>query len=429
MITYSQLYTFIALNLIIAAGLFLLSVTVKKANGIGMFLLGICWCAFSWYFQLRMEGHLPADLHSNHIFLQWFVNIVYGFGCWLSIILVFIFGVAGISALLSPDVKAGNKNARNRQKEFPGMPSGTGRSVRPDRSLWPLWIVGIIAGLLSAVILNAYMSPALSGIMYNLTYLIYVRLFHQVTAFPAYYLPAAGIAAGTLVTAIFSRAYRRSAAPAACFFSMLLVPLFTAVLAPLVDLAGSIMVLLLVVSGIVLKNSTPDVSQRPAWPFILLSLGIGVLSGLYFYTCGVTFDDIGKTMTIVGGIASGITTACLGYRSYSCENSKFRALFFLGLVPFCTPGFSYGIAFVICLAAAFLFLVISPRIIKGYPPEQPTNMRTSWGDPVYATGYGNITFSENGQTVDAEESSPGSGVYYTMDGREYLSSGNNLYRG
>ena len=413
MITYHSLQTFIIFNLVLV-GIFLLTAMVfKKTTGIMMFLASLCWMGFSWYYQLRIGDHLVPGTLSDHFFVSLFVTIVYGFGCWLSFILTFMFAVTGVHSLLSPDVSTGKRAVRSRHNHSP----------------WPLWIVCMLAGLISAALLHAGRIPQLNKLMDIFTNLIYEKVLHVAPEFPSCYLPAAGIAAGTIVTACFSGLYRRSALPAVSFLSVILVPVVTAVFAPLVDFAGSLMVIILVIAAYVMKDAVPDVPVRSPVPFILLAIGTGILSGYYFYANGLVIYRDEKVLTIVGGIAAGITIACLAYRSFSCEESIFRALYFLGLIPFCTPGFSSGVAYALALVGAFIFLGIglSSNSDKDKQVNLETNMRTQGGDPVYNRGSGYITFSENGQMVDAMESSY-MDTYVTSDGREYVKRGTELCR-
>ena len=187
------------------------------------------------------------------------------------------------------------------------------------------------------------------------------------------------------------------------------------------------MVIVLVIAAYIMKDAVPDVPVRSPVPFILLAIGTGILSGFYFYANGLVIYRDEKVLTIVGGIAAGITIACLAYQSFSCEESIFRALYFLGLIPFCTPGFSSGVAYALALVGAFIFLGIGIGTIKEPPEKHVTGMQTQEGDPVYDRGAGYITFSENGQMVDAMESSY-MDTYVTNDGREYVKRGTELCR-
>ena len=125
MITYHYLHTFIIFNLVLV-GIFLLTAIIfKKSAGIMMLLASLCWMGFSWYYQLRIGNQLAPGALSDHFFVNLFVTIVYGFGCWASVVLSFMFAVAGISQLLSPDVSTRKKNVRSLHNHSP----------------WPLWIV------------------------------------------------------------------------------------------------------------------------------------------------------------------------------------------------------------------------------------------------------------------------------------------------
>ena len=412
MVTYQYLYTFVIVNLVIVGTLFLLGKVSKKAWAIIELLIAVCWAAFSWYYQLRLSKHLPSNLYDKHAFLGLFMSVVYNLGCYLSIMFIFFFSIVVITQLLSPDVSFRKQAVANGNNHSP----------------WPLWIAGIAVGLLSAIILNASLIPGLNKLMDAVTKLIYVKLFSMKASFPAYYIPAAGIAAGTLITACFSSVYRRSRVPFACFLSLVLVPVLTAVFAPLVDFAGSIMVLVLVIAAYVMKDDV-DVPVRNPVPYILLAIGIGALSGLYFYANGLVVISNSKAMTIVGGVVSGITIACLASKSFSCESSIFRALYFLAFIPFCTPGFSSAVAYLISLVAAFIFLCMGMSAgRKPIPLFRRSHMRTEHDDLVIDSGYGSIEFNENGQTVSAESASLDGATYTAMDGREYERRGNRIYR-
>ena len=412
MITYHYLHTFVVLNLAIVGILILTALVFKKAAGIMLFLSSLCWMGFSWFYQLKVSSLVPSGLLSDHALLEWFLTFVYGFGVWASVMLVFLFGVVGISQLLSPDITVGKKSRK---------------SVH-DHSPWPLWTVCVLMGLASAWLLRDARIPQLNKLMEYFTGLIYGKLLQVNTGFPAFYLPAAGIAAGTVVTACFSGVYRRAGVPALCFLSLPLVPVLTAVFAPLVDFAGSVMVIILVVAAYVMKDQDADVPQRSSLPFILLALGTGCLSGLYFYANGLVIYRDEKVLTIVGGIAAGITIACLAYRSFSCEDSIFRALYFLGLIPFCTPGFSSGVAYILALAGAAIFLCAG---LSGTTDRWRKTDSPKWapeGGPVEDHGYGNISFAERGQMVDAQKSVLWEDTYIGTDGREYRQNGDGLER-
>ena len=184
MVTYQTLYTFIIANLVILCVLFLTGKVSKKAWQIIEFLIALCWAGFSWYYELRLSNHLPSGLHRNHFFLSTFLTVVYGFGCWLSIMLVFFFAVVLVTQLLSPDSAYRKKGIAESSCNHSPM---------------PLWIAGIAVGLLSALLLNASLIPVLNRLMESITKLIYVKLFHMSKGFPSYYIPAAGIAAGTII--------------------------------------------------------------------------------------------------------------------------------------------------------------------------------------------------------------------------------------
>ena len=69
MITYQHLFGFVILNLIILIVLILIFKLSKKAERNRDLLLSVCWLVFSWYYQLQISDHLPASIHSDHIFL------------------------------------------------------------------------------------------------------------------------------------------------------------------------------------------------------------------------------------------------------------------------------------------------------------------------------------------------------------------------
>ena len=103
MITYQHLFGFVILNLIILIVLILIFKLSKKAERHRDLLLSVCWLVFSWYYQLQISDHLPASIHSDHIFLEMFVTIIYGFGCWLSIIMTFILAALAVNQILYPE--------------------------------------------------------------------------------------------------------------------------------------------------------------------------------------------------------------------------------------------------------------------------------------------------------------------------------------
>ena len=91
MVSYQYLYTFIALNFILLFAVFLSGILSKKAARLRDTLTAVIWLIFSGYYKLRLSHHLPADIHSRHLFLDWFLVIVYGFGCFISIIMTAAF--------------------------------------------------------------------------------------------------------------------------------------------------------------------------------------------------------------------------------------------------------------------------------------------------------------------------------------------------
>lgn len=411
MITYHHLYGLVIFNLIALIVLFLLCKLSKKAAGYGDLLAAGCWLVFSWYYQLNFSDHLSAAIHREHPFLELFVTIIYGFGCWISIILTFSLAVVAVGQILHPE--AGSEKR---------IESGN-----PNNSPWPLWIAGLLIGLFSAYMLKTSLLPGLNKLMDFLTKLIYADLFHMSARFPDCYLPAAGIAAGTVTAACLTHYYRRSRAPFLYFPGLVLVPVLTAVLAPLTDLAGTILVIVLAFSAYLDKDQWYGSRQRGCIPFVLPALGIGCLSGLYYYLVAPAAAYNSKGLFIAGGVVSGFTIACLGFKSYMCENNRFRALYFLAFIPYCSPAFGSFIEYIISLITAFVFMVIGLGTIH-MGRGSGTTLSTEVDDPVYYMGNGTIQFTENGQTVYAEESHLYLDIYNGKNGRKYERRGGRLYR-
>ena len=411
MITVQHLYGLIILNLVVLCGLFLLCKLSKKASSFGELLLAACWLVFSWYYQLRFSGHLPASIHHVHPFLEMFVTVIYGFGCWLSIMLTFTFAVVSVGQILHPEESSEKKVSKR----------------MPNHSPWPLWIAGLLTGLLSSYVLKASLIPGLNKLMDWITGLIYGTLFHMRAQFPASYLPAAGIAAGTVAAACFTHAYRRSKVPFLYFLSLVLVPALTAVLAPLADLAGTILVLIFVFAAFQNRNVEAVYPRRSAIPFVLSALVIGGLSSLYFYLYGPGLVNNDRGLFIVGGIVSGITIACLAFKSYMCEDNRFRALYFLAFIPYCAPAFGSAVAYFIQLAASFILMGFGVHAIHSGRSASRTDMWSSDSNPVYYMGGGKISFFENGHLIEAYESSLYMDTFISTDGRRYERIGNTLY--
>ena len=109
---------------------------------------------------------------------------------------------------------------------------------------------------------------------------------------------------------------------------------------PLLDFVGTVLVLVLAFAAFLNRDTFYYPGKRPGWAFILIALAVGLLSGLFFYANGVVAFKDSRVLTIVGGIAAGITIAALGYKSFGSEVSPFRALYALAFIPYCTVGFS-----------------------------------------------------------------------------------------
>ena len=410
MITVQHLYGLIILNLVVLCGLFLLCKLSKKASSFGELLLAACWLVFSWYYQLRFSGHLPASIHHAHPFLEMFVTVIYGFGCWLSIMLTFTFAVVSVGQILHPEESSEKKVSKR----------------MPNHSPWPLWIAGLLTGLLSSYVLKASLIPGLNKLMDWITELIYGTLFHMRAQFPASYLPAAGIAAGTVAAACFTHAYRRSKVPFLYFLSLILVPALTAVLAPLADLAGTILVLIFVFAAFQNRNVEAVYPRRSAIPFVLSALVIGGLSSLYFYLYGPGLVNNDRGLFIVGGIVSGFTIACLGFKSYMCENNRFRSLYYWGLIPYCSLAFGFFVEYIICLVGAFILLGAGIQSMHSGRAGDRIELWTENSNPVYYMGHGKITFLEHGETVEAYESALYMDTYLGNNGKKYEINGNSL---
>ena len=408
MITYSYLQTYIVINLLIVVALLMIGKVWKKSMFVMEILAMICWAVFSWHYQLDISKHLPSGLFKDHYFMSLFVTVVYGFGCWLSIMLTFTFGVIGVSTLMTSDGSSSKKAAQNGQHHTP----------------LPLWAAGFAVGVLSAFILQSSLVPQMNHLMDAITNAIYVKLFHMNQGFPTCYIPVAGIAAGSLVSACFSGLYRRSKAPFVYFLSLLLVPVLTAVLAPLVDFAGSILVLVFIAAGFMMKGAVMHCSKpRNVLPYILLSLAIGCLSGLYMKANGVVVLGTKQDLNLVGGIASGVMIAILGYRSYRYSRNIGLSLSLLGFIPFITPGCSSAIAFILSLIGAAFFLIFCrPTVIISGNEE----MHLPNGDPVKPLGGGRYDVGINGQTVTIEATSE-MDTFVDGNGRKYIKNGVFLY--
>ena len=481
MITYQQLCSYIVLNLVIVSTLFLIEALVakssnKKSEGVRtgiLFLICVCWMVFSWYYELRLSKQISPHLSSGNalldLFLSFFRTIVYGFGVYLSIIGVFTFAVIGIIAVLDQNNTSMRYTVNRRKCVGCGMCRATCPEVfslnnkgiaaaikgyvpakirdnaerarffcpvdaitylnKPLHSPWPLWIAGLLGGFVSVYILKESMIPQLNNLTNTVADFIYVKILHTDAAFPEAYYPAAGIAAGTIITACFTRVYCRSKIGFLCYPAMILVLPLTAVLVTLVDFAGSILVLILVFATIQMKDFNENSYRHPI-PFILLALAVGGLSGYYFYMNGLILLEANKAFTIAGGFTSGITVACLAFKAYSCyKDGVFRAMCFLAFIPFCTPGFSYAIAFIVSLIAAFIFLCLGLSGTKIYPGnEEQSDMRDPDGNWVKGMGNGRYEFAEGGQTVSVEKSGSEMNTYITSDGRKYVRIGNELKR-
>ena len=207
------------------------------------------WLASSWYYQLRLADHLPADL-GDHVFLSLFLTVVFGFGCVLSIFAVFVFGSIAISSALHSN--------------------GSQKKGGPNHSPLPLWIVSLAVGLLSVWILNKNMIPQLTRLMDQLIDLIYVKLFQSKAQFVSSYIPVAGIAAGSIVPFCLNKLYRNSRVPFLYYPFVVLVPALTAVLAPLVDLLGCVLVnRSLPYVAYCEKDGRYSSHKRPAWLYFL----------------------------------------------------------------------------------------------------------------------------------------------------------------
>lgn len=409
MITYPALYMFVGLNLLILGVLFLI-IQVRRKTGWLVFLGLVVWLAFSWYYGLRISKHLPYDLWSRHYLLALFLTVFYGFGQYISVIGVFIGGVVFVGQLLNPDIET-DKSGKCKQKA---------PAPAPSLSPWLIWTTAMAVGILSGVLLKAGMLPHLSRVMGLETEFIYRKVLHLQPYFPSVYMPAAGIAAGTIVTACITPVYRRSASTVLGLPALVLVPVLTAVLAPLVDFGGCMLVIVLVMAAFQMKGSDYGIRRRNCLPFVLSALAIGALSGLYFQAGGVTFADE-KAFALVGGLVAGITIACLGFVSYVSQDNKFRALFFLGFIPFCTPGFGGLVAYVVSLVTAILFMAMSIGKTREY---SDTGMRTAEGGIVQSNASGRLRFVEGSRIVEADELEPNSGIFKDIrTGRTYKSNG------
>ncbi|MCR5004597.1 MAG: hypothetical protein K6A77_01710 [Clostridiales bacterium] len=404
MITYSYLQTYIVIHLLIVVALLMIGKGWKKSMFVMEILAMICWAVFSWHYQLDISKHLPSGLFKDHYFMSLFVTVVYGFGCWLSLILTFTFGVIGVSNLMTSDGSSSKKAVLNGQHHTP----------------LPLWAAGLAVGVLSAFALQSSLIPQMNHLMDSITNAIYVKLFHMNKAFPTCYIPVAGIAAGSFIAACFSGLYHKSKAPFVYFLSLVLVPVLTAILAPLVDFAGSILVLVFIAAGFMMRGAVMYASKkRNPLPYILLAFAIGCLSGLYMKANHVVVLGTKQDLNLVGGIASGVMIAILGYRSYRYNSNIGLSLSLLGFIPFITPGCSSAIAFILSLIGAAFFLIFCrPTVIISGNEE----MHLPNGDPVKPLGGGRYDVGINGQTVTIEATSE-MDTFVDGNGRKYIKNG------
>ena len=393
MITYQHLFGLVILNLIILIALILFCKLSNKAERYRDFLLSVCWLVFSWYYQLQISDHLPTSIHRNHPFLEMFVTIAYGFGCWLSIILTFILAAIAINQILYPEASSVQKNERR----------------IPNHSPWPFWIASLLIGLFSAHILEVSLIPGLNKLMDLFTKLIYVDLFHLTPQLPGCYLPAAGIAAGFVY-----------------YLCLIFVPVITAFLAPLTDIASPILVIVLLFATAMTKGQEIISPKRSAAPYVLPALGIGCLSGFYYYVSDMTASSDARALAIVGGIVSGFTIACLGFKSYMCENNRFRSLYYWGLIPYCSMAFGFFVEYIICLVGAFILLGAGIQSMHSGRDGNRIELWTENSNPVYYMGHGKITFLEHGETVEAYESALYMDTYLGNNGKKYEINGNSL---
>lgn len=409
MVSYQQIYMFIGLNIGIMAFLFLIGAIWKKFARYRMLPIMICWLVFSWYYELRLSNQLPRNMSDQHYFLNMFLTIFYGFGVWLSAVGTLGFSVVLIHELVNPEKGSERRNTNG-----------------ANHSPWPLWLICLAAGLFSTMMLKQSWIPQLNQMQTWLTRLVYVKLLNSTPQFPSCYIPVAGIAAGTLVSACFSGLYRRSKISFIWLISAVLVPVVTALLAPLLDFAGTVLVLVLAFAAYFNRETYYYPSRRPGWMFILIALVVGLLSGFYFCYNGVVVYQNSKVFTIVGGIAAGITIAALGYKSFGSEASPFRSLYSLAFIPFCTVGFSSAIAYILCLIAAAIILIFSLSASN----KPSAYLRSPDLGPVNEYSDGSIFFVDNGKLIHAlKDSRYPDGRYYTTDGEEYqVGLGGHLYK-
>lgn len=402
MVTYQQLYLLVGLNIGLVILFVIFANVWKKATGVTMALLSICWLASSWYYQLRLADHLPADL-GDHVFLSLFLTVVFGFGCVLSIFAVFVFGSIAISSALHSD--------------------GSQKKDGPNHSPLPLWIVSLAVGLLSVWILNKNMIPQLTRLMDQIIDLIYVKLFQSKAQFVSSYIPVAGIAAGSIVPFCLNKLYRNSRVPFLYYPFVVLVPALTAVLAPLVDLLGCVLVIVLAYAAYCEKDEYSS-DKRHAWLYFLMALGVGALSGLYFYVNDLTILGDDKALTLVGGLASGFTIACLGFKSYSDVGSPLPSLFLLGLIPYCTPGFGSAIAFIINIVAAIVMLIVGSTGKGSKEIQGPLVNPLDPNAHIILSDNGEfITLNDHGRTVIAVAHSVYANTYIDNSGRLFRKEG------
>ena len=173
------------------------------------------------------------------------------------------------------------------------------------------------------------------------------------------------------------------------------------------------------------EKDESSADKRHAWLYFLLALGIGVLSGFYFYTKDLAVFSDNKVLSLVGGVASGFTIACLGFKSFSHAGSPVPALCILGFIPYCTPAFGAAVAFLINMIAAIVLLIVGLKGERIEEPEEETPVNP-W-DPnafmIQSETESFITFNDHGRAIIATAIPAFEDTYVDNYGRMFQKQG------
>lgn len=356
MATASILTSYIIKSLVVTLISYLIVRFVPKAEKF-FFAPLLVWACFAWYYEFKLR-HLAWDFNfTGHPFIKAFCFIGYDIGFYLSFILGLGLLIAMFAELAAPEDEKKSKGKK------------------PERSPMPLFVAALIVGLLSAYMINKGTIAFLSALPDKICYQVLVSFFHimdeeeMATNMPAYFLPISGLVAGTLVTAMFSRAYKAAKVPAACFLSLFLVPLLTAVVQAFFAEVSVLLIFILPFTAWGERNGTAaEHPRRSEGLYILLSIGIGLLSAFYYLHAGMGaefFDNNGfiaaylePLMYIAGGL-TGLCVGTIGDDSFTCDRGAVKGLCFLVLIPITVPGMVEGIAYIIGIIAAVVMLAFA----------------------------------------------------------------------